>query len=166
MFHPALPLTPFIPTLSNVYHQPTNHQPTNHQRHQPPPLADDSALRQHRIPVRRSHQPPVLVGSHLGGCTGKPATIQYGRNTYKKPQGESTMTFSTLKLMMFKRDIYSKAWSKVSIFGIRFPLPWRFEVDFDGTGGFSTQGPWYVRRWLKIGVGFNNEPLSESRSTR
>lgn len=94
MFHPALPLTPFIPTLSNVYPQPAN-QPTN--LNQPPPLADDSALRQHRIPVRRSHQPPVLVGSHLrGGAAGKPATIQYGWNPYKKPQGGSTITFSTL----------------------------------------------------------------------
>lgn len=32
MFHPALPLTPFIPTLSNVYHQPT-HQPTSTNPH-------------------------------------------------------------------------------------------------------------------------------------
>ena len=44
---------------------PPTYPPTN--LNQPPPLADDSALRQHRIPVRRSHQPPVLVGSHLGG---------------------------------------------------------------------------------------------------
>lgn len=81
IFHPALPLT--VHLLFQPFPTFTTNQPTN-QRHQPPPLADDSALRQHRIPVRRSHQPPVLVGSHLERCSRE------ARNDYKNTQGGST----------------------------------------------------------------------------
>ena len=54
--------------------------------------------------------------------------------------------------MMFKRDIYSKAWSKVWIFGIRFPLPWSFEVDFlMGLVGLVHRGPGiYEDNWKLV----------------